>query len=80
MRSQPGETLGLVGESGSGKSTVARLLLRLISATGGRVQLDGQEVTGADRQGHEGAAPQDGHSFPGPGRLHESPGHHQVVS
>ncbi len=32
-----GETLGLVGESGSGKSTVARLALRLIEPTGGRV-------------------------------------------
>ncbi len=33
----PGETLGLVGESGSGKSTVARLVLRLIEASGGSV-------------------------------------------
>ncbi len=43
-----GETLGLVGESGSGKSTVARLMLRLITATSGSVQLDGREVTSAD--------------------------------
>jgi oligopeptide/dipeptide ABC transporter ATP-binding protein len=43
-----GETLGLVGESGSGKSTVARLILRLISATGGQVYLNGEEVTSAD--------------------------------
>nr|WP_196258185.1 oligopeptide/dipeptide ABC transporter ATP-binding protein [Pelagibacterium limicola] len=32
-----GETFGLVGESGSGKSTVARLILRAYSLTGGSV-------------------------------------------
>ena len=45
-----GETLGLVGESGSGKSTVARLMLRLISATQGQVLLEGQDVTAAGRR------------------------------
>lgn len=32
-----GETLGLVGESGSGKSTVARLMLRAYTLTGGEI-------------------------------------------
>lgn len=42
---QHGETLGLVGESGCGKSTLARALIRLYRPTGGRVLLDGVDIT-----------------------------------
>jgi oligopeptide/dipeptide ABC transporter ATP-binding protein len=43
-----GETLALVGESGCGKSTTARLVMRLIEASAGRVRFDGNDVTAAD--------------------------------
>ncbi|MGF9762047.1 ABC transporter ATP-binding protein [Microvirga sp. 0TCS3.31] len=36
-----GRTLGLVGESGCGKSTLARVLLRLMEASGGSITLNG---------------------------------------
>lgn len=39
-----GTTTALVGESGSGKSTVAKLILRLLEPTGGRVIVDGRDI------------------------------------
>ena len=45
LRIGRGQTLGLVGESGSGKSTLGRAVLRLVPVAGGRVRLDGTDVT-----------------------------------
>ena len=40
-----GEVLGLVGESGSGKTTTGRVIVKLTRPTGGRLLLDGEDVT-----------------------------------
>ncbi|WP_280154936.1 ABC transporter ATP-binding protein [Piscinibacter sp. XHJ-5] len=42
---RPGEKIGLVGPSGAGKSTVVNLLLRFYDVQGGRVLIDGQDVS-----------------------------------
>jgi len=45
-----GETFVVMGLSGSGKSTLIRMLNRLIDPTRGRVEVDGEELTGVDAE------------------------------
>jgi glycine betaine/proline transport system ATP-binding protein len=45
----PGEVFVVMGLSGSGKSTLVRTLIRLIEPTAGRIELDGHDVTAADK-------------------------------
>jgi branched-chain amino acid transport system ATP-binding protein len=42
----PGEAVALVGANGSGKTTVARVASGLVAPTGGKVFVDGDDLTG----------------------------------
>lgn len=42
---QPGKTLALVGESGCGKTTVGKTILQLITATDGRIEFSGDDLS-----------------------------------
>ncbi|WP_306333453.1 ABC transporter ATP-binding protein [Streptomyces sp. KL118A] len=44
-----GETMALVGATGSGKTTLTALVPRLHEVTGGRITLDGEDITAMDR-------------------------------
>ncbi|GAA1942045.1 hypothetical protein GCM10009837_80190 [Streptomyces durmitorensis] len=47
---RPGETLALVGATGSGKTTLTALVPRLHEVSGGRITLDGEDITEMDRE------------------------------
>lgn len=45
---RPGEMIGLVGPSGAGKTTITNLIVRFYEATGGRIQIDGVDISDLD--------------------------------
>ncbi|WP_448579346.1 ABCB family ABC transporter ATP-binding protein/permease [Thermaurantiacus sp.] len=58
----PGSRVAIVGPSGAGKSTIARLLFRFYDVGGGRITIDGQDisaVTQASLRAAIGIVPQD---------------------
>lgn len=58
---KPRTTTAIVGKSGSGKSTILSLILRLRSANGGSIRVDGQDITGLTMdslRNHIGIVPQ----------------------
>lgn len=68
LRIAPGEVLGLIGRTGSGKTTVARLLLRLVAPSSGRVVVGGVDAAMLDDDAFRTrvvAIPQDVQLFPG---------------
>lgn len=47
---EAGTTLALVGETGSGKTTLARVVVRLLPPTAGKVFFEGREISGLDEK------------------------------
>lgn len=45
FRAKPGETIGIIGPTGSGKTTLVNLVPRFYDSTGGKVLIDGADVT-----------------------------------
>ncbi len=63
-----GRLLGVIGRTGSGKTSVARLLLRLVAPTGGRITVNGIDLGTVDDDGLRRritAVPQDVQLLPG---------------
>ncbi len=51
LRVEAGQVFGLIGHSGAGKSTLLRLINRLEEPSGGKIVVDGEEITALDANG-----------------------------
>lgn len=50
FEANPGETIGVLGPTGSGKSTIMYLMQRLYDPSGGKILVDGKDITGISRK------------------------------
>lgn len=68
LRVDSGEYVALVGPNGAGKSTAIKAIVGLATRMGGRVEFDGEDLTGLDTQAAIdrgiGYVPQTGNVFP----------------
>ncbi|MGW6565181.1 ABC transporter ATP-binding protein [Streptomyces sp. NPDC054975] len=47
---EPGQTVAIVGPTGAGKTTLVNLLMRFYEVTGGRITLDGADISAMSRE------------------------------
>ncbi|MFG2641716.1 ABC transporter ATP-binding protein [Streptomyces sp. NPDC048370] len=47
---EPGQTVAIVGPTGAGKTTLVNLLMRFYDVTGGRITLDGVDISAMSRE------------------------------
>ena len=50
LTAEPGQTVAIVGPTGAGKTTLVNLLLRFYELDGGRIILDGRDITSLPRR------------------------------
>ena len=50
LTAEPGQTVAIVGPTGAGKTTLVNLLLRFYELDGGRITLDGHDITAIPRR------------------------------